>query len=150
MATLPPPASPFDPVLEIEHGTVDAKACVNAFYVAISEKSYDADDSGPGATRDKVLLATVTEDALRMFPINVRRGVADYLKPRHDNLRTITIEQRCGGGAPRRRGVWSWRQARRAAPAKGKGPTIAAPTARRGRPARCGGTIPRTATTTTP
>ena len=93
MATLPPPASPFDPVLEIEHGTVDAKACVNAFYVAISEKSYDADDSGPGATRDKVLLATVTEDALRMFPINVRRGVADYLKPRHDNLRTITIKR---------------------------------------------------------
>lgn len=73
MATLPPSASPFDPVLEIEHGTIDGKPCVNAFYVAISEKSYEADDSGPGATRDKVLLATVTEDALRMFPINVRR-----------------------------------------------------------------------------
>ncbi len=92
MATFPPPASPFDPVLETEHGTIDGKPCVNAFYVAISEKSYDADDSGPGATRDKVLLATVTEDALRMFPINVRRGMADYLKPRHDNLTTITIE----------------------------------------------------------
>lgn len=92
MATLPPSASPFDPVLEVEHGTIDGKACVNAFYVAISEKSYDEDDSGPGATRDKVLLATVTEDALRMFPINVRRGEADYLKPRHGNLRTITIE----------------------------------------------------------
>ena len=92
MATLPPPASSFDPVLEIEHGTIDGKACVNAFYVAISEKSYDVDVSGPGATRDKVLLATVTEDALRMFPIHVRRGMADYLKPRHDNLRTITIE----------------------------------------------------------
>lgn len=92
MATLPPPASPFDPVLEIEHGTIDGKACVNAFYVAISEKSYMADDSGPSATRDKVLLATVTETALRMFPINVRRGFADYLKPRHKHLTAITIE----------------------------------------------------------
>lgn len=88
----PPPASPFDPVLEIEHGTIDGKACVNAFYVAISEKSYEANDSGPSATRDKVLLATVTDDELQMFPINVRRGVADYLKPRHDSLTTITIE----------------------------------------------------------
>ena len=26
-------------------------------------------------------------------PINVRRGVGDYLKPRHDSLRTITIER---------------------------------------------------------
>lgn len=95
MATLSPPASPLDPVLEIEHGTIDGKACAHAYYVAISEKSYEADDSGPGATRDKVLLATVTEDALRVFPINVRRGVADYLKPRHDshdNLTIITIE----------------------------------------------------------
>ena len=92
MATLPPQASPFDPVLEIEHGIIDGKACAHAYYVAISEKSYEADDSGPGATRDKVLLATVTEDALRMFPINVRRRVADYLRPRHDNLTTITIE----------------------------------------------------------
>jgi hypothetical protein len=92
MATLPPTANPFDPVLEIEHGTIDGKACAHAYHVAISEKSYEADDSGPGATRDKVLLATVTEDALRMFPINVRRGVSDYLKPRHDSLRTITIE----------------------------------------------------------
>jgi hypothetical protein len=79
-------------MLEIEHSTIDGKECVNAFYVAISEKSYDANDSTPSATRDKVLLATVTDDALRMFPINVRRGVADYLKPRHDNLTTITIE----------------------------------------------------------
>lgn len=92
MTILPPPASPFDPVLEIEHSTMDGKACVNAFYVAISEKSYAADDFGPGATSDKVLLATVTEHALRMFPINVRRGAADYLKPRHANLRAITIE----------------------------------------------------------
>ena len=73
MATLPPPASPFDPVLEIEHGTIDGKACVNAFYVAISEKSYEADDSGPGATPDKVLLATVTEAALRMLLLPVRQ-----------------------------------------------------------------------------
>ena len=92
MATLPTSASPFDPVLEIEDGTIDGKPCVNAYYVAISEKSYEANDSGPVATRDKVLLATITEDALRMFPINVRRGVADYLKPRHVSLRTITIE----------------------------------------------------------
>jgi len=92
MASLPLSPSPFDPVLEIEDGTLDGKPCVNAYYVAISEKSYEANDSGPGATRDKVLLATITEDALRMFPINVRRGMADYLKPRHDSLRTITIE----------------------------------------------------------
>lgn len=46
MATLPPSASPFDPVLEIEDGTHDGTACVNAYYVAISEKSFDANDSG--------------------------------------------------------------------------------------------------------
>ncbi len=93
MATLPPSASPFDPVLEFENGTLDGKPCVHAYYVAISEASYEVNDSGPGATRDKVLLATVSEDALRMFPINVRRGFADYLKPRYDSLRTITIER---------------------------------------------------------
>ena len=93
MATLLPSASPFDPVLEIENGTLDGKPCVYAYYVAISEASYEVNDSGPGATRDRVLLATVSEDALRMFPINVRRGVVDYLKPRHDTLRTITIER---------------------------------------------------------
>lgn len=93
MATLPPSASPFDPVLEIENGTLDGTPCVNAYYVAIGEASYEVNDSGPRATRDKVLLATVSEDALRMFPINVRRGVVDYLKPRHDSLRTITIER---------------------------------------------------------
>jgi hypothetical protein len=93
MATLPPSASPFDPVLEIENGTLDGKPCVHAYYVAISEASYEVNDSGPGATRDKVLLATVSEDALRMFPINVRRGFVDYLKPRYDSLRTITIER---------------------------------------------------------
>ena len=92
MATLPPSASPFDPILEIENGTIDDKACVHAYYLAISEKSYEASDSGPGATRDKVLLATVTEDALGMFPINVRRGLADYLKPRHADITTIMIE----------------------------------------------------------
>ena len=81
MATLPPSASPFDPVLEFENGTLDGKPCVHAYYVAISEASYEVNDSGPGATRDKVLLATVSEDALRMFPINVRRGFVDYLKP---------------------------------------------------------------------
>ncbi|MDP3874257.1 MAG: DUF4263 domain-containing protein [Methyloversatilis sp.] len=97
MATLSPSASPFDPVLEIEHGTLDGKPYVNAYYLAISEASYEANDSGPEATRDKVLLATVTEDALRMFPINVRRGAPDYLKPRHDDLRTITIESDNGG-----------------------------------------------------
>ncbi|MFZ3019789.1 MAG: Shedu immune nuclease family protein [Gallionella sp.] len=90
MATLPP-ESPFDPVLEIEDGTLDGKPCVHAYYVAVSEASFEANDPGLGAMRDKVLLATVTEDALRMFPINVRRGKADYLQPRHDNLRTITI-----------------------------------------------------------
>jgi hypothetical protein len=72
-----PAESPFDPVLEIENGTLDGKPCVHAYYVAISEASFEANDSGPGAMRDKVLLATVTEDALRMFPINVRRGMAD-------------------------------------------------------------------------
>lgn len=92
MATLPP-VSPFDPILEIEDSSIDGKACVHAYYVAISEESFDANDSGLSATRDKVLLATVTEDALHMFPINVRRGVADYLKTRHDSLRTITIER---------------------------------------------------------
>lgn len=76
MATLPPTANPFDPVLEIEHGITDGKACAHAYYVAISEKSYKAGDSGPGATRDKVLLATVTEDALRMFPIHIRRDAS--------------------------------------------------------------------------
>jgi Domain of unknown function (DUF4263) len=91
MATLPPTANPFDPVLEIEHGTIDGKACAHAYYVAISEKSYKAGDSGPGATRDKVLLATVTEDALRMFPIHIRRDAHDYLTPKYDQLKTITI-----------------------------------------------------------
>lgn len=92
MATRPPPIDPFDPVIEIEHGIINGKSCVNAFYVAIGEASYEADDSGPGATHDKVLLATVTEDALRMFPINVRRGLVDYLKPRYKHLTAITIE----------------------------------------------------------
>ena len=92
MAPLPLPASPFDPVLEIEVGTLDGKPCKNAYYVAISEKSYEANDSGPRATRDKVLLATITKEALRMFPIHVRRGGADYLKSRHHSLRAITIE----------------------------------------------------------
>ena len=78
--------------LEIENGTLDGKPCLNAFYVSISETSFEVHDSGSGATRDKGLLATVREDALRMFPINFRRGVVDYLKPRPDSLRTITIE----------------------------------------------------------
>ena len=55
MATLPPSTNPFDPVLEIEPGTIVGKACAHANYVAISEKSYKAGDSGPGATHDKVL-----------------------------------------------------------------------------------------------
>lgn len=91
MATLPPTANPFEPVLEIEHGTIDGKACAHAYYVAISEKSYKAGDSGPGATRDKVPLATVTEDALRMFPIHIRRDAHDYRTPKYDQLKTITI-----------------------------------------------------------
>lgn len=91
MATLPPSANPFDPVLDIEHGIIDGKACAHAYYVAISEKSCKAGDSGPGATRDKVLLATVTEDALRMFPIHIRRDAHDYLTPKYDQLKTITI-----------------------------------------------------------
>lgn len=92
MATLSPSPSPFDPVLEIEQGAFEGMPCVNVHFKAISEKSYEANDSGPGATYDKVLLATITEDALHMFPINVRRGMADYLKPRHESLKTITIE----------------------------------------------------------
>lgn len=91
MATLPPAASPFDPVLEIEDGTVDGETCAHVYYVAISEASYLTNDSGPTATRDKVLLATVTERRLQTFPIDVRRGKQDYLKPKYQNVSTITI-----------------------------------------------------------
>lgn len=91
MATPPPAASPFDPVLQIEDGIADGEPCAHVFYVAISEKSYEANDSGPTATRDKVLLATVSERSLRTFPINIRRGVHDYLKPKYAGLTTITI-----------------------------------------------------------
>jgi hypothetical protein len=55
-------------------------ACVNVFYVA-QEASVLTGDTDPNAPSDKVLIATVTEDMLRTYPIHVRRQMADYLKP---------------------------------------------------------------------
>lgn len=93
MAThLPSPASPFDSTLEVEESTTTAgETCVHLFYVAITEGAYEADDSSLTAPRDRVLVATVTPELLRTYPINVLRGAPDYLKPKYGTVTTISF-----------------------------------------------------------
>lgn len=92
MAILPTQeTTPFDPTLEVEESMLDGEPCANVYYVAVNEASYLAGDSGSTASWDKVLLATVTKRQLRTFPINIRRGKPDYLKPKYKNITTITF-----------------------------------------------------------
>ena len=92
--------TPFDPTLEVEESTLNGEPCANVFYVAISETSFLARDSGPTTPRDRVLLAIVTEQQIRTFPINIRRQKADYLKPKYQNVTTITFLNDDGYGWP--------------------------------------------------
>ena len=68
MATFRTPApTPYDPHLETEEDITTAGApCVNVFYVAPTEAAVLAGDASPGAPKDKVLIAQVTEDMLRV------------------------------------------------------------------------------------
>lgn len=84
-------ATPFDPTLEVERVTHDGEICSNVYYIAINDASYLAGDSGSSAPRDKVLLATVTKHQLYTYPLNIRRGMPDYLKPKYKNVTKITF-----------------------------------------------------------
>jgi hypothetical protein len=101
MAILPKQeTTPFDPTLEIEESTLNGELCANVFYVAINEASFLARDSGPGAPRDRVLLATITEQQIKTFPINIGRQKPDYLKPKYRDVTTITFPSDDGFGWP--------------------------------------------------
>lgn len=92
MATLPPQGlTSFDPTLEVEVSTLDGEPCANIFYVAINQASYLAENFSSTAAWDKVLLATVTKEQIRTFPIHTRREKLDYLKPKYRNIATITF-----------------------------------------------------------
>jgi hypothetical protein len=87
-----PAPTPYDPHLETEEDITAAGApCVNVFYVAPTEATVLAGVTDAKAPSDKVLIATVTEDMLRTYPIHVRRQRPDYLKPKYRTLTTITF-----------------------------------------------------------
>lgn len=93
MATFHTPATaPVDPQLEIEEDiTSTGEPCANVFYIAPTEAAALAGDTSPDAPKDRVLIATVTEDQLRTYPIHVRRQSPDYLQPKYDTVTTITF-----------------------------------------------------------
>lgn len=103
MATFRTPApTPYDPHLATEEAISAAGApCVNVFYVAPTEAAVLASDTSPGAPKDKVLIAQVTEDMLRTHPIHVRRQSPDYLQPKYDTVTTITFANEFGWDLPR-------------------------------------------------
>jgi hypothetical protein len=93
MSTYRAPApTPYDPYLEVEEAKTSAgEPCVNVLFVAPTEAAVSANDSSPTAPKDKVLIATVTKDVLRTYPIHVRRESPDYLQPKYGELTTITF-----------------------------------------------------------
>lgn len=93
MATFHTPSpTPFDPQLEIGAAITSAgEPCVNVFYVAPTEAAVLAGNISPDTPKDRVLIATVTEDQLRTNPIHVRRQSLDYLQPKYGTVTTITF-----------------------------------------------------------
>ncbi len=87
-----PVSSPFDPHIEVEEGNANSgEACADVYYVSIAQNAYRAGDSSPGAPRDRVLIARVTEGLLRTFPIRIRREADDYLRPKYNTVTTISF-----------------------------------------------------------
>jgi Domain of unknown function (DUF4263) len=93
MATFRTPApTPDDPHLETEEDITTAGApCVNLFYIAPTEAAVPAGNTNPDSPKDRVLIATVTEDMLRTYPIHVRRQSPDYLQSKYGTVTTITF-----------------------------------------------------------
>lgn len=93
MATFRTPApSPFDPHLETDEDITSAgEPCGNVFYVAPTEAAVLAGDTSPSAPTDKALIAQITENLFRTYPIHVRRQTPDYLQPKYGTLTTISF-----------------------------------------------------------
>ena len=89
-----PTPTPYDPKLEVEEGVTSAgQQCANVFYVALTEAARLAGNVEPDAPRDRVLIATVTAESLRTYPIHVRRLSSDYLQPKYGTVSTISFAQ---------------------------------------------------------
>ena len=86
-----PSPTPLDPSLEIEECETDGAPGARYYYVAITDAAVDTGDLSDQAPRDRVLIATATEDRFCTFPVHVRRGARDYLQPKYGTLTKITF-----------------------------------------------------------
>jgi Domain of unknown function (DUF4263) len=83
--------NPYQVKVSITRAVVEGEKCANVYVNGYTGEDFSSGDLGDAHKVEKVLIARVTKKKLETWPINLRPGKSDYLKPKYVNIKKITI-----------------------------------------------------------